>query len=529
MSLRSTVYFAGWGGDQLGWEQVPGVSGRLAANHNPVCVQVHSLNFPGTEHLPPGDVEDIDLATLPYTEMFWASPACPEWTDAKGVKRYFDQSNQYSMFDEELGRVEDPAASRSRALIEQIPRYLRAMAARGTPVLAGAMENVIQCRRWDDWKRWIKAIQDAAPGGYDVRVIALNSGHVLPRACLPVPQSRDRLYVAYWLKALGRTPDWDKWLRPKAWCGSCEQTVDAIQSWKKPGADMGRYGIRHGQYVYRCPSKACRAAIVDPITTPAAVAIDWNLPPGAKIADRSEPLAENTLERIRIGLAKFGGSPMLSPAGGTWRTEPTSLGEPMPARTTRESDALVLPPLVVQTSGRAAPTAVSSAGMPLPTQTTRRELAVAIPPFIAELRGGGSKKSARSLTEPLATFAASGFHHGLVQPPGSEHTRQLLVPYYRTGRAHPISEPMGTLTTRDRFGLLGIDPAQLLGQCTFRMLEATEIRAGMAFPANFRAVGDKRTQARGYGNAVTPAAAEVIGCALVEAITGTDIERTVAA
>lgn len=103
------------------------------------------------------------------------------------------------------------------------------------------------------------------------------------------------------------------------------------------------------------------------------------------------------------------------------------------------------------------------------------------------------------------------------------------MPYYRTGRAHPISEPMGTLTTRDRFGLLGIDPAQLLGQCTFRMLEATEIRAGMAFPANFRAVGDKRTQARGYGNAVTPAAAEVIGCALVEAITGTDIERTVAA
>lgn len=87
---------------------------------------------------------------------------------------------------------------------------------------------------------------------------------------------------------------------------------------------------------------------------------------------------------------------------------------------------------------------------------------------------------------------------------------------------------MGTLTTHDRFGLLGGDATRLIGECTFRMLDVGEIRDGMAFPATFKALGDKRTQARGYGNAVTPAAAEVIGCALVEAITGTDIERTAA-
>ncbi|MEV6340975.1 DNA cytosine methyltransferase [Nocardia vinacea] len=520
MSLQSTVYFAGWGGDSLGWEQVPGIELRIAANHNPVAVAVHEMNFPGAEHLPPGDVEKIVLQDLPPTELFWASPACPAWTDAKGEKRYFDQSNQYTMFDEQLGIVEDPAAARSRALVEQIPRYLRSMAARGRPVLAGVMENVIQCRRWDDWNRWIGEIREL---GYETRLIALNSGHVLPRTCLPVPQSRDRLYVAYWLKALGRQPDWDKWLRPKAWCAGCDRVVDALQAWKKPGVEMGRYGVRHGQYVYRCPSKACKFAIVEPITTPASVAIDWSLPPGARIADRDEPLADNTLERIRIGLEKFAGTPMLTPAGGTWRTDATSLTEPMPTRTTRETDALVVPPLVVQTSGRAALTATSS-GQPLPTQTCRRELGVAIPPFIAELRGGGSKKSARGIDQPLATFAASGFHHGLVQPPAVH----LLVPYYRTGRAHPIAKPMGTLTTRDRFGLLGINREQLLGQCTFRMLEPSEIRAGMAFPATFKALGDKRTQARGYGNAVTPAAAEVIGCALVEAITGEDIERTAA-
>lgn len=524
MSLNSTVFFAGYGGDYLGWRAVPGLAGRIAANHNPVCVAVHELNFPTVEHLPPGDVRDIDLTRLPATELFWASPACPEWSDAKGQKRYFDQSNQYR-FDEELGLVEDPASGRSRALVEQIPRYLRAMAARGKPVLAGVMENVVQCWKWDDRYRWLREIQDL---GYETRVIALNSAHVMPRTCLPVPQSRDRLYIAYWLKSLGRRPDWDKWIRPKAWCASCEQVVDAIQSWKKPGAVMGRYGVRHGQYVYRCPSKACRYAIVEPLTTPAAVAIDWSLPPGDRIGDRDEPLADNTVERIRIGIEKFAGTAMLAPAGGTWRTEPTGIGEPMPTRTTRETDALVVPPMVVQTSGRAAPTAVTAVTRTLPTQTCRRELSVVIPPFIAELRGGGSKKSARALTEPLATFAASGFHHGLVQPP-ADPTMQLLVPYYRTGRAHPASEPLGTLTTRDRYALVGADMDRMVADSTFRMLDISEIRAGMAIPATFRALGDKRTQARGFGNAVTPAVAEVIGCALVEAITGIDIERTVAA
>ena len=38
-------------------------------------------------------------------------------------------------------------------------------------------------------------------------------------------------------------------------------------------------------------------------------------------------------------------------------------------------------------------------------------------------------------------------------------------------------------------------------------------------------LGNKRERVRQYGNAVTPNAAEVIVCALVEAITGQDIER----
>ncbi|OBB38720.1 DNA cytosine methyltransferase [Nocardia sp. 852002-51244_SCH5132740] len=468
MSLRSTVFFAGWGGDSLGWDEVPDLELGLAGNHDETCTKVHTLNFPRADHLPPGDVEDIDLATLPYTEMFWASPACPDWTDAAGRKRYFDQSNQYT-FDEQLGVViEDPSRSRSRALIEQIPRYLKAMAARGTPVLAGAMENVIQCRNWDKWDAWKREIEEIGPG-YNVRVIALNSAHVRPRRCRRAPQSRNRLYVAYSLKSLGRVPDWDKWLRPQAYCPTCDRVVDAVQSWKQPGADMGRYGVRTGQYVYRCPAVSCRYAIVEPLTAPASEAIDWSLPAGEPIGERTKPLQPATLDRVRIGLRRFGAAPAA--------------------------------PFVVQTSKRASITA-HALDRPGPTQTTRRELGLAIPPFITLLRGGGSKKTAHPLTAPLSSFSAKGFHHGLVQAPATETVRA------------EISDA---------------EVEKLLPQCTFRMLEPPEIRDGMAFPVTYKPIGSRRTQARGYGNAVTPPAAEVIGCALVEAITGIDIERTVAA
>ena len=48
---------------------------------------------------------------------------------------------------------------------------MRAVAAREKPVLAGVVENVVQCHKWDQWGRWLREIQatdytpdPAAPG-----------------------------------------------------------------------------------------------------------------------------------------------------------------------------------------------------------------------------------------------------------------------------------------------------------------------------------------------------------------------------
>jgi len=559
MTLTLYDEFAGAGGSSQGATSVPGVELIFAANHNKQAIESHAANFPTADHYC-GDVVKADITKFPAADIFWTSPMCPDWTDAKGRKRDFDKTNQAPLFGPD---GPDEATRRSRALMEEVPRYLDAMALRGKPVLAGVVENVVQCRLWDEWDRWIREIRQTGPG-YETRVIALNSMHAAGRNTLRAPQSRDRLYVAYWLRKLGRAPDWNKWLRPHAWCETCGQTVTAMQVFKKVGAEMGRYG-RHGQYVYRCPHSSCRFTGVHPDVLPAAVAIDWTLP-GQRIGDRKEPLKPNTLARIRAGLERYV-LPVTVPAGGTWRTGAQPVDQPLPARTTRETDGLAVPPLLVPVEGRAEVSRVTTTGTPMRAQTSRNETGLAWLPFIAPLSGGGDKGRARSIAAPLGTVRARGTHHGLAFPaefaamimrnntphgnpaqmctPATEHLRSvtttghqsliswahLLVPYYSTGHAQSVTEPVGTLSPRDRFALTSVESAADIDidDVLFRMLQPRELGRAMAFADDYIVLGDKRAQVRQYGNAVTPPCAEVIVAALVEAITGGDAYEASAA
>ena len=571
-------WFCGAGGSSQGMHSIPNVRMARAANHWERAIESHAANFPDVDHYR-GDIREAPVDKWPVTDIFWASPECPQWSNARGKKRDFDASLQGDLFDG-FGPTEE--AERSRALMEEVPMYLRGVQQRGGLVKAGVVENVVDVRAWDQWDRWIGEIRKL---GYETRVIALNSMHADPRTVHKAPQSRDRLYVAYWHKSLGRTPDWDKWLRPRAWCTGCEQWVQAVQRFKQPGRDMGRY---RQQYVYRCPNTACRNQVVEPETLPAAVAIDWAIP-GQRIGDRTKPLADKTLARIQAGLDKFA-RPLMVPAGGTWRNDAAPADEPMPTRTTRENDGLAVPPPLVPFYSRGAaapvppPTATgmtqdkqalavppllipvegrdgkepASANNPLRTQTARNETGLAWLPFMVTMRGGGDQLRGRSIGEPVGTVSANGNHHGLVTPnlpamvmrnntprgnaaqmctsvdepvrtlTAAGHQslvtwEHLLVPYYGNGTAKTVREPVGTLSTRDRYALVQGDVD--INDVLFRMLEPHEIGRAMSFADQYIVLGSKRERVRQYGNAVTPNCAEVIVSALVEAITGEDIER----
>lgn len=571
--LRLMDWFCGAGGSSQGAHAVPGVRVARAANHWEKAIASHSLNFPETDHYR-GDIREAPVERWPVAELFWASPECPKWSSARGKKRDYHNTRQGEI--PGLEKPRDPADERSRALMDEVPQYLEGVQRRGGLVLAGVVENVIDCRAWDQWDRWLGDLHNL---GYRTRTIALNSMHAEPRTLLRAPQSRDRLYVAYWHTSLGRDPDWDKWLRPTAYCTTCDRAVHALQVFKKPGRDVGRYGA-HGQYLYRCPSTTCRNTVVEPEVLPASAAIDWSIP-GTRIGDRKpspkapDGLTPKTLTRIQAGLRRFaqpattGGQnaaahpPMLVPSGGTWRHDATSLFAPMPARTTAETDALAVPPLIVPAKGRDGKEA-APAHRPLRAQTARRETGVAylpgiFEPFITPVRGGGDAEKARPLDVPLHAVTAGGNHHGLVTPPaivirnngskgdGGEHCtgvdepirtltaaghqslatwEHLLVPYYGNGNGRPVSEPVGAFTTRDRWALVGGTDRIDLADVLYRMLEPHEIGRGMAFADGYQlAPKSKRDRVRLYGNAVTPPVGEVLLCALVEAITGTEIDR----
>lgn len=561
--LTSGDWFCGAGGSTQGMSAIPGVRPVHAANHWQRAIESHAANFPDVDHWR-GDIRDIDVAKLPRFDIFWASPECTNWSRARG------KSQDYAVTDAALPGLEDPAPSeeveRSRALMEEVPQYLRAMALRGRPVLAGVVENVVDIRDWTDHGRWRAEIEAV---GYRTRLIALNSMHAQARRTPRAPQSRDRYYLAYWHESLGRDPDWDKWLRPAAHCPTCDEVVAAVQVFKDSTRDMGRY---RSQYVYRCPRSTCRNRIVEPEFLPAYTAIDWTLK-GSRIGDRAKPLADKTLRRIEAGIRRFARPIHVEATGNTYdaadpkhkqfgqdgayyRAWPAD--EPLKTLHTEPSKAIVVPPLLVPVEGRDGKVA-QTVGRALRTQSTRSETAlvavppilvpaggtwnddavsvgqamrarttrenealVTVPPFIAELRGGGSV--ARPTSEALATVTASGNHHGLVVPDAAGDAWSVWAALYAyDAGVRDIARPLPTQTTLEGDALLtGALPS--VDDCLFRMLEPHEILAGMAFFRDYVVLGNRRERVRQAGNAVTPPAAEVLVSALVECITGEPLE-----
>jgi DNA (cytosine-5)-methyltransferase 1 len=529
-NLTLTDLFCGAGGSSTGAIAVPGVRVRMAANHWALAVETHNTNHPDADHSC-ADLSQVDPRYFPPTDLLWASPECTNHSQAKGRKRVTGQGD---LFEKPLP---DEAAERSRATMWDVVRFTEHH--RYQAVL---VENVVDAYHWPPFQAWLMAMDSL---GYEHQLVFLNSMHA-QAAGLPAPQSRDRMYVVFHRKG-NRRPEVGRWQRPRAWCPTCAAEVAAVQSWK-PGKKSGRY---RQQYVYRCPSAACRNSVVEPGWLPAAAIIDWsNL--GTKIGDRSKPLADKTRRRIAAGIARYWAPIHLEAAGNTYdATSPKHpqhgdpnayhrvwpMDEPLRSVHTTLSKALAVP--VEGPDGKTA----APVGGPLRTQTTRLETALVAPPFIAELRGGGS--TARPATRPLATVTAAGNHHALV------------TSYYGNSTPAPVSNALPTVTTVDRHALvmrnnssLG-DGAEMVTPATepvrtitttghqslltpgdlaaaaaqvddvmFRMLEPAEVIAAMAFPDSYVVLGNRREQVRMAGNAVTPPAARDLIAAVVESLTG---------
>lgn len=510
MSTTMTDLFCGAGGSSTGAVGVPGVEVKLAANHWDVAIETHNANHPETDHLQ-ADISNTDPRYVPTTDLLWASPECTNHSRAKGRKL---AGQQPDLFGDVLPEA---AAERSRATMWDVVRFAEAHHYKAVLV-----ENVVEVVDWSSpwgvrgglFQSWLAAMHAL---GYRHRIISMNSMHAQGYG-LPAPQSRDRVYIAFW-RTGDRAPDFERMLRPKAYCGGCDQIVDAMQWWKK-GNGQARPGRYRSQYLYRCPNVACRNQVVEPAWLPASSIIDWSNP-GTRIGDRAKPLAEKTMRRIQVGIERYW-TPIHVEHGGNqydaadpkhvgfgnpssyYRAWPAS--EPLRTMHTRESKAIAYMPVMVPVEGRDGKQPMTMADA-LRTQTTRNESGLAFPPFLAELRGGGS--TARPAADPLATVTASGNHHALIHrhnEGGAEMTT-------------PAGEPVRTITTAGHQSLLTGQTVEI-ADVRFRMLEPSEIKQAMAFPKDYVMAGNRREQVKLSGNAVTPPAARDLVATVVAALTG---------
>jgi len=127
-------------------------------------------------------------------------------------------------------------------------------------------------------------------------------------------------------------------------------------------------------------------------------------------------------------------------------------------------------------------------------------------PFIAVLRGTSAKQAgawAKPLGAPLGTISAGGVHAALCEP--------FLTSYYGHSKTSPVSSPVPTVTTHDRFAL--VQPTGM--DIRFRMLQPHELAQAMGFDG-YQFAGNKSEQVRQIGNAVSVRQARAICGAMMD-------------
>lgn len=436
-------------------------------NHWKRALITHNTNNPDVDHV----LTDISTANpryFPRTDILCASPECTNMTLAKGKQR--KRQAQLGLWEQ---KAPDPAEERSRATMWDPVRFADE---HRYPIVI--LENVVDVRDWILYDAWLAAWKAL---DYQWEFVYFNS-----MFAPPTPQSRDRWYFVAWQKG---NPKPDLTYTPRAFCQHCGKDVLAVQSWKNPLKTWGKYG-RNGQYLYCCPE--CNRVVM-PYYYAAANCIDWSLP-AQRIGDRKHPLKAKTTRRIEEGLRRFN-TPVLVPTNHDGRVNRSqSVLAPLPTQTTRQEMGLAYPPPFLVHLNKSDFRALDVLRQPMPTQTTRNGLGLVMP-FIAEFHG---TSMARSVTEPLATVCAEGTHHGLVMPSA------WWLNYNSNGSLHPMTEPLGTLPTHDRFALVQQGSTLAVEDCYFRMLTPEEIKAAMAFPDDYIVTGNKREQVKQLGNACTP-------------------------
>ncbi|MGL1097570.1 DNA cytosine methyltransferase [Vibrio vulnificus] len=484
--------FAGGGGASTGMELGLNRHVDIAINHDPEAIDMHRMNHPETKHYCESvwDVDPIEACAGRPVGLAWFSPDCKHFSKAKGNR---------------------PVDKNIRGLAWVAVRWAALV-----PVRIIMLENVEEFMTWGP-------VVEVEPGKFK-----------------PCPERKGETFDAF-VKCLttgldSEHPAWSE-IRNALGDDFPYQKLEKGLGYKVDyrvlsACDYGAPTIRKRFFLvarndnkpisWPSPTHGPKGSGLTPYVTAADI-IDWSIPVKS-IFGRAKPLAEKTMERIAKGLEKFvfaTDKPYVVESGSCafiakhyTGVTGSDLRNPLATVTTTDHNALVMAFMTKFRMGSVGyeietPVHTITSGGEQKRPGTANTQAL-VTSHMVKLRG---TNIGHGTDEPVHTISAGGFHLGEV--------RAFLLKYYGTSFGEDLQTPIGTVTTKDRFGLVTVKGEQYqIVDIGMRMLEPHELFAAQGFPADYKITHNsegkkitKASQVARCGNAVCPPVAQ----ALVEA------------
>lgn len=525
--------FAGGGGASTGIEAAIGRSVDIAINHDPEAIAMHMANHPETRHYCQDvwEIDPIEATDGKPVALAWFSPDCKHFSKAKGGK---------------------PREKKIRDLAWVVHRWVKALLPFDRHPRVIMLENVEEFRTWgpllpdgkpcpvrkgETFAEWVQQLRDF---GYDVQWREL-------KACdYGAPTSRKRLFLIARCDGLpivwpepthgrGAAHPWRTAADIIDWSIPCPSIFTRTRPLKEATCRRIATGIM--RYVIN----AERPFIV-PLTHHGSDSRVYELDqpiPTVTGANRGEmalavpsivPVTQKnwggdrahsgTAPLPTITTAKGGEFALMSPTlvttgyGEREGQQPRvpGLDKPLGAVVAGGGKHALVSAFLAQHNGgpRNKNIAGHAADKPVSTITGRGTQQQLVTSNLIKLRGGEESHinaSAKSVEEPIETISAEGTHFAEV--------RAFLIKYYGNERdGHTLFDPLGTVTTKDRFGMVTVTiegTEYAIADIGMRMLTAAELYAAQGFPADYVIDFDwngkpltKTAQVRMVGNSVSP-------------------------
>lgn len=456
--------FAGGGGASNGIELATGLNVDIAINHDPAAIAMHKANHPDTEHYCESvwDINPSEVVKGRKVGLCWLSPDCKHFSKAKGGK--------------------------------PVDKTIRGLAWVAVNWAIKVQPRVIMLENVEEFKTWGPLKQNAT-GDF-----------------MPDPDKKGMTFLSFKksLEVLGYKVE-TKELK------ACDYGAPTTRKRLFLIARCDGHPITWPEPTYGAPDELnVQLGLKKPYFTAGEI-IDWSIP-APTIFGRKKPLVENTMKRIAKGLQKF------------------VIENPNPYVVDNEKA-----PYIIQYHSETTQNGVRGQTLdnPLLTIDTQPRYGL-VTAFISKNYAGQSRSVASDLNDPLHTITARQCHSLVEVKLANEKSADVeeflskyygktvfgdrkadsafLVKYYGQGIGQGIDEPLHTIPTKDRFGLVTVAGEQYrITDIGMRMLQPHELFKAQGFPDDYIIDRDhkgnkypKTQQVARCGNSVPPVFAEAL-------------------